>query len=536
MQGRPRAHTFTVEDLVAEVLAGRLRIPKFQRPLKWQQRDVLKLLDSIYCGYPIGTLLLWQRPAEADRLVLGSLAIDAPARTDAWWVVDGQQRLLALTRALAGSGDAREPFAAYFDLHTQQFIRPPRDTPAPHQVPVTVALDAERLMEWLLDPPLPAGERQLGIRLGKRLREFQVPAYIVETDDERAVREIFRRANDTGKRMDDSDVFNALYSAGGSPASLREVAAQLASPRLGTLDEGTLLRMLLANRGTDLSKDRIPDLTQEQAHDAMSELARSARATLRFLVEDAGIPHLSLLPYQQPLYALSRFFQRHPEPHPRSRELLARWLWRGALTGAHNGNAISTREMLAAVDGHEHDSVQALLHGLPPAPDPNFDLGGFAFSHARSKIQLLALLELQPLDLRTGMSVLADPLEADDGSDGDGDEVAAPSDSEGRIKRLVRPILPHPPDLAGSLANRAIHPGVRTGLARTIIACPHPTWLLTHAISPDAAQALRAGDELGFLSLRQLDLLLRLEDFTARRAAWDEPDFPPVDALRMVLA
>lgn len=171
MQGQPRARTFTVEALVAEVLAGRLRIPKFQRPLKWQQRDVLKLLDSIYCGYPIGTLLLWQRPAEADRLVFGSLAIDAPARTDALWVVDGQQRLLALTRALAGSGDAREPFAAYFDLHTQQFIRPPRDTPTPHQVPLTVALDAERLMEWLLDPPLPAGERKLGIRLGKRLRE-----------------------------------------------------------------------------------------------------------------------------------------------------------------------------------------------------------------------------------------------------------------------------------------------------------------------------------------------------------------------------
>ncbi len=334
--------------------------------------------------------------------------------------------------------------------------------------------------------------------------------------------------------MDDSDVFNALYSAGGSPASLREVAAQLASPQLGALDEGTLLRMLLANRGTDLSKDRIPDLTQDEAREAMSELARSARATLRFLVEDAKIPHLSLLPYQQPLYALSRFFQRHPEPHPRSRELLARWLWRGALTGAHDGDAISTREMLAAVDGHEHDSVQALLRGLPPAPDPNVDLGGFAFSHARSKIQLLALLELQPLDLRTGMSVLADSSETDD--EPDGDEVAASSDSDDRIKRLVRPILPHPPDLAGSLANRALHPGVRTGLARAIVACPHPDRLLTHAISPEAAQALRAGDELGFLVLRGHELLRGLADLTARRAAWDEPDFPPVDALRVVLS
>jgi hypothetical protein len=533
VQGRPRAHTFTVEDLVAEVLAGRLRVPKFQRPLKWQQRDVLKLLDSIYCGYPIGTLLLWQRPAEVDHLIFGSVEIDAPARTDAWWVVDGQQRLLALTRALAGSGDQREPFAAYFDLHTQQFIRPPRE-PAPHQVPLTEVLDAERLMEWLLSRvvPLPTSERATAIRLGKRLREFQVPAYIVETDDERAVREIFRRANDTGKRMEDSDVFNALYSAGGSPASLREVSAQLDSPQLGTLDEGTLLRMLLANRGTDLSKDRIPDLSQEEAREAMAELARSARATLRFLVDDAAIPHLSLLPYQQPLYALSRFFKRHPDPHPRSRELLARWLWRGALTGAHNGNAISTREMLAAVGEDEHDSVQALLRGLPREHDALVDLDHFTFSHARSKIQLLALLDLQPVDLRTGVPVLSEPLEPVDPSehmDSDG-----PLDPDVRIKRLIRPIFPHPPALATSLANRMIHPGLRSGLARAIENCEQPDRLASHAISRSAANLLRLGGELEFLNLRRAELLRQWDEFTARRAAWDEPDFPPVEALRVV--
>lgn len=122
------------------------------------------------------------------------------------------------------------------------------------------------------------------------MREFQVPAYIVDTDDERAIREIFRRANDTGKRMDDSDVFNALYSAGGSPASLGEVAAQLTSSEFGTLDEHTLLNMLLANHGTDLSKNRVPALSPERAREAMLALGRSARATIKFLTEDARIP------------------------------------------------------------------------------------------------------------------------------------------------------------------------------------------------------------------------------------------------------
>lgn len=531
VHGRPRSHIFSVEDLIAEVHAGRLRIPSFQRPLKWKQRDVLKLLDSIYCGYPIGTLLLWHRPATAEHLVFGSVTIDAPARPDALWVVDGQQRLLALTRALTGSGDSRESFAATFDLHTQTFLRPPRE-PAPHQVPLNVVLDAERLMEWLLSPPAPASDRATAIRLGKRLREFQVPAYIVETDDERAVREIFRRANDTGKRMDDSDVFNALYSAGGSPASLREVATQLAGPQFGTLDEGTLLKMLLANRGTDLSKDRVPELAPEEARVALSELGRSARATLAFLAEDAHIPHLSLLPYQQPLFALSRFFARHPIAHPRSRELLARWLWRGALTGAHNGSTVSTREMLAAIDGDEHRSIQALLQGLPPYPGVPDQLSDFAFSHARSKIELLALLELRPVDLRTGLPVLVDEP-ADDASVSEEDDEASPENPDDRIKRLVRPILPHSSGSFTKVANRMLHPGLRSGMVRAILTCEAPLRLASHMISPAAVEALRSGDELQFLLIRSEDLLQQLRSFTDRRAAWDEPDFPPVEALRV---
>jgi len=51
------AKTFTVVDLVAEALKGRIRIPEFQRPLRWQWEDVRRLFDSIVKGYPIGNLL-----------------------------------------------------------------------------------------------------------------------------------------------------------------------------------------------------------------------------------------------------------------------------------------------------------------------------------------------------------------------------------------------------------------------------------------------------------------------------------------------
>ena len=67
---RLEAKTFRVEDLVRHARSGRLRVPAFQRAFKWERDDVEKLFDSIWHGYPIGTLLLWAKAAPAARLSL----------------------------------------------------------------------------------------------------------------------------------------------------------------------------------------------------------------------------------------------------------------------------------------------------------------------------------------------------------------------------------------------------------------------------------------------------------------------------------
>jgi uncharacterized protein with ParB-like and HNH nuclease domain len=72
------ADTETVEDLVGLVRRGLVRVPSFQRGLRWGSEDVLALFDSIYRGYPIGSFLLQKGPASANRIKIGPLAIDGP--------------------------------------------------------------------------------------------------------------------------------------------------------------------------------------------------------------------------------------------------------------------------------------------------------------------------------------------------------------------------------------------------------------------------------------------------------------------------
>src|SRR5580700_11908833 len=88
LEHRPEAKAFQLDELLRKVGGGLVRIPFFQRGLMWEDSDRLELFDSINRGYPIGTLLFWQRVAPAQRVVLGRLTLDAPRREDALWVVD----------------------------------------------------------------------------------------------------------------------------------------------------------------------------------------------------------------------------------------------------------------------------------------------------------------------------------------------------------------------------------------------------------------------------------------------------------------
>lgn len=88
----------SLRRLIERVVLGELRIPAFQRGFVWNPDKVQFLMDSIYKGYPIGTLLVWRAREQltSDR-ALGPYLLSAP-RTDypIDYVLDGQQRLTSL--------------------------------------------------------------------------------------------------------------------------------------------------------------------------------------------------------------------------------------------------------------------------------------------------------------------------------------------------------------------------------------------------------------------------------------------------------
>ena len=53
LDSAPMAATYDVEDLVTMAWKGEIRVPHFQRGLRWGREDVRRLFDSIVRGYPL---------------------------------------------------------------------------------------------------------------------------------------------------------------------------------------------------------------------------------------------------------------------------------------------------------------------------------------------------------------------------------------------------------------------------------------------------------------------------------------------------
>lgn len=69
-------------SLVSDVTKGNIKIPVFQREYVWNDEQIMSLLDSIYMGYPVGSILLWSTKTALnhERNVGGFKLPDTPRR------------------------------------------------------------------------------------------------------------------------------------------------------------------------------------------------------------------------------------------------------------------------------------------------------------------------------------------------------------------------------------------------------------------------------------------------------------------------
>lgn len=84
-----------MSDIEREVIA----LPDLQRPFVWEDTKVRDLLDSLFVGFPVGTLVFWHTSSDRDARALGA---ERPGLRATTLVIDGQQRLTSLYAVMQG--------------------------------------------------------------------------------------------------------------------------------------------------------------------------------------------------------------------------------------------------------------------------------------------------------------------------------------------------------------------------------------------------------------------------------------------------
>ncbi|MBD3822024.1 MAG: DUF262 domain-containing protein [Thiotrichales bacterium] len=86
---------YLIETLLSWVHSGEIAIPEIQRPFVWEAAKVRDLMDSLYQGYPVGYIIAWR--SAGVKLKDGTMSDGKKI------LIDGQQRITALTAALLGN-------------------------------------------------------------------------------------------------------------------------------------------------------------------------------------------------------------------------------------------------------------------------------------------------------------------------------------------------------------------------------------------------------------------------------------------------
>jgi len=220
--------SYELSQLLGDIDLGKLALPELQRPFVWQKIAVRDLLDSMYRGFPVGYLMLWNA-AEVDAKSIG---VEGKQHTPTEFIVDGQQRLTCLYAVMKGKEVTFKDFSTgrinlafrprdgRFDVTDAAVEKDPEYLPNITRLWTEEDWEViEAFVERLRDAKpeaLPDGqEKQLRTALGRLngLEDFPFLAVQIGHEvDEELVAEIFMRVNSGGTSLTQADFILTLLS------------------------------------------------------------------------------------------------------------------------------------------------------------------------------------------------------------------------------------------------------------------------------------------------------------------------------------
>ena len=214
MKAKYEIYDKTIEQVLGWIRDNAIAIPDIQRPFVWKGSQVRDLIDSLYNGYPVGFLIIWESPNV--RLKDGSKSGGKKI------LIDGQQRVMALMAALDGKEVLNDSYQlksiriAYnpwakegetaFEVQDAVHLRDSKWIP---DISIAFDMSFKQLTfanEYAKRNNVTAEEINGKIEEVKEMLRHKIGVIVIEGDpDIEEITEIFVRINREGKKLNESD-------------------------------------------------------------------------------------------------------------------------------------------------------------------------------------------------------------------------------------------------------------------------------------------------------------------------------------------
>lgn len=414
----------SIRQILEGINNGNLRVPAFQRGFVWDADRVAHLMDSIYKGYPIGSLLIW-RTSERLKYEKELGPFQLPIHDDAYpvdYILDGQQRMTSIYGVFFAGDRPTDDFwnKIYYDFgsetdpqDSQFFALEPSKADLKRFFPITTLFDTVAYRKATRELSDELAERIDDLQA--RFKEAKIPAQMLETDNRTTVAIVFERVNQRGVELDTLQLLTAwTWSEQFDLQREFEILqADLESFgfRQSGEDSNLLLRCCSAVIAHDANVDSLIKLNGAEVRDRFKEVANGIKGAIDFLRNNLDVYSLNNLPFPNLLVPLSAFFSvpgnQQFQYDSNQRRTLLRWFWRSCFGKRYTSQPIKTiradiEEMMKLRAGKKNSLEDTPCNKIHP---DLFTTESFRLDRANSKTFILLLAQKKPLSFITSSPV-----------------------------------------------------------------------------------------------------------------------------------
>ncbi len=403
-----KPETVKVKQLVADYRAGHIVIPEFQREYVWKKSKAPKLIDSLYRGFPISSLLLWESSEEPR----ARRRDPRPTHTSTMsWLIDGQQRVITLARTMNGD----EGIDVVFHPEDNEFRLANAATRNDRNWFRVADLwddDLYRQLRRNLDGGRFSDKREARFESVRGILEYEVPLVrMVDYSFDDAVN-AFTRINTLGVRLKVEDIESAKVAARHSGFIADEVVPFLENLRHHGFTRLNVMHLFRAcafvAQPDGRSRTPLHELERSEVLRAWKETQRATEQAMGLVRSELGLVNMEILWSGALLVPLIVLCATTP-PRQRESGSLVAWLALAALLHRYSGSSETTLDQdLRAC--RASDPVGALLANLRQArpsltADPS-DFAGALNDRSGLLAVYIASMHRGILDFFTGGKVL----------------------------------------------------------------------------------------------------------------------------------